>query len=145
MWIAAQLFFTGSGITRSAKRRSSGATRGARRSVHDRLFVLNTGLIAYAVAVTSQQPLLRIWREHFVGLWLSYFAGSLVAVVLVLLVCGDSPHLGARRARAAAARAPHDVQGGLRPRGSGQPLDQVNRLPSRPSKRSLTRSTRRTR
>jgi len=56
-------------------------------------FGLNTGLIAYAVALSSDQPLLKTWRDHFFRLWLSYFAGALVAVVLVLLVYGDSPML----------------------------------------------------
>ena len=58
-------------------------------------FGLNTGLIAYAVALSCDQPLLKIWRQHFIGLWLSYFAGALVAVVLVLLVYGDSPMIAA--------------------------------------------------
>jgi putative nucleotidyltransferase with HDIG domain len=56
-------------------------------------FVLNTGLIAGAVALEQRQTLLTIWRRHFLGLWLTYFGGAAVAMLLIVLVyaLGSSP------------------------------------------------------
>jgi putative nucleotidyltransferase with HDIG domain len=49
-------------------------------------FLSNTGLIAGVVSLETGQKLVRIWKEHFLGLWVSYFAGGLVGVVVLLLV-----------------------------------------------------------
>lgn len=49
-------------------------------------FLCNTGLIALAVSFETQQSVTRIWREHFLGLWVSFLGGGLVAALLVLLV-----------------------------------------------------------
>jgi putative nucleotidyltransferase with HDIG domain len=47
-------------------------------------FLMNSGLTALAVATdTGESPLL-IWRTHFVGVSLSYFAGASVALLVVL-------------------------------------------------------------
>jgi putative nucleotidyltransferase with HDIG domain len=49
-------------------------------------FVLNTGLIAGAIAVERNAAPLDIWRRHFLSLWLSYFGGAVVAALLIALV-----------------------------------------------------------
>jgi putative nucleotidyltransferase with HDIG domain len=49
-------------------------------------FVCNTGFIALAVSLERGQTFLPIWKEHFLGLWVSYVGGGLVGVLLVLLV-----------------------------------------------------------
>ena len=48
-------------------------------------FVLNTGLIAVAIAFESRQSPPRIWRKHFVPLWLTYFGGTAVGALLMVL------------------------------------------------------------
>ena len=58
-------------------------------------FTLNTGLIAAAVSLETGQRITRIWREHFLGLWVSYLGGGLVGVLLVLLVYQRNPDLTA--------------------------------------------------
>jgi putative nucleotidyltransferase with HDIG domain len=58
-------------------------------------FVCNTGLIACAVSLETGQRLTRIWKEHFLGLWVSYLGGGLVGVLLVLLVYQRNPDLTA--------------------------------------------------
>jgi putative nucleotidyltransferase with HDIG domain len=49
-------------------------------------FVLNTGLIACAIALEQRVAPMEIWRRHFVSLWLSYFGGAVVAALLIALV-----------------------------------------------------------
>jgi putative nucleotidyltransferase with HDIG domain len=49
-------------------------------------FVLNTGLIACAIALERHAAPMDIWRRHFVSLWLSYFGGAVVAALLIALV-----------------------------------------------------------
>src|SRR5258706_2828171 len=49
-------------------------------------FVLNSGLMAIAVGLDSRQSPLKIWRQHFLWLSLSYFAAASVALRLVLII-----------------------------------------------------------
>jgi putative nucleotidyltransferase with HDIG domain len=58
-------------------------------------FACNTGSIAYAVSLETGQAFSRIWKEHFLGLWVSYLGGGLVGVLLVLLVYQRNPDLTA--------------------------------------------------
>jgi putative nucleotidyltransferase with HDIG domain len=58
-------------------------------------FALNTGLIAAAVSLETGQRVMRIWTEHFLGLWVSYLVGGLVGGLLVLLVYQRNPDLTA--------------------------------------------------
>ncbi len=46
-------------------------------------FSLNSGIIAYAIALERQLSAVRIWREHFVWLSLNYFGGASIAILLV--------------------------------------------------------------
>ncbi|MFN2447616.1 MAG: HD domain-containing phosphohydrolase [Vicinamibacterales bacterium] len=47
-------------------------------------FVLNSGLVATALAFERQQSAFRIWRQQFLWLSLNYFGGASVAALLVL-------------------------------------------------------------
>lgn len=46
-------------------------------------YLMNTGLVAIAVAFARQLPVHTVWREHFVGLWITHFGGVLAAVPLL--------------------------------------------------------------
>jgi PAS domain S-box-containing protein len=48
-------------------------------------FILNTGLIAGAVAIGRRIPVWGVWREHFLPLWLTYFVGTSFAGLLLVL------------------------------------------------------------
>ena len=47
-------------------------------------YVLNVGFVTMAVALERGLPMFTVWREHFLGLWLTHFGGVLAAVPLVL-------------------------------------------------------------
>ena len=46
-------------------------------------FLLNTGLIATAIAIDKQTNVFRVWRQNFSKLGLNYAAGTSIAVLLV--------------------------------------------------------------
>jgi putative nucleotidyltransferase with HDIG domain len=56
-------------------------------------FVMNTVLVAGAIAIEQRKPLVRLWKEHFSGLWLTYFGGAAAAALLLVLVQGENPDL----------------------------------------------------
>ena len=49
-------------------------------------FVVNTGLVAVAIAFDEDRKVVSLWREHFTGLWLTYFGGAAVAALMITLV-----------------------------------------------------------
>jgi putative nucleotidyltransferase with HDIG domain len=49
-------------------------------------FLVNTGLVAGAVALDHGKNIVGVWREHFLGLWLTHFGGAAVAALMVALV-----------------------------------------------------------
>jgi putative nucleotidyltransferase with HDIG domain len=49
-------------------------------------FIVNTMLVAVAVAFDQGENALSLWRKHFVGLWLTYFGGATVAALMISLV-----------------------------------------------------------
>jgi putative nucleotidyltransferase with HDIG domain len=53
-------------------------------------FLLNTGLVARAVAYERRINTWAFWREHFVPLWLSYFGATSLAALQTALVYGGS-------------------------------------------------------
>jgi putative nucleotidyltransferase with HDIG domain len=56
-------------------------------------FLLNTALVAGAIALEQRKAVVPIWREHFSGLWLTYFGGAAAAALLLVLVQGENPDL----------------------------------------------------
>jgi putative nucleotidyltransferase with HDIG domain len=49
-------------------------------------FLVNTGLVAGAISFEQGRGVVSLWREHFVGLWLTYFGGAAVAALMIALV-----------------------------------------------------------
>ena len=49
-------------------------------------FVLNTGLVAVAIALAGHQALWRVWRTHFTPLWPGYVGGASAAGLGLFLV-----------------------------------------------------------
>jgi PAS domain S-box-containing protein len=80
MWIAASLFFRL--VTPPAPIGRVGLALAVFGSMY---FILNTGLIAGAVAVGRRIPVWGVWREHFLPLWLTYFVGTSFAGLLLVL------------------------------------------------------------
>jgi putative nucleotidyltransferase with HDIG domain len=94
MWAAAHAFFLLAGVEPLVDR--AGALIGliAPLTVFAALyFVLNTGLIAGAVALEQRTHLVPTWRRHFAGLWLMYFGGAAVAALLIVLAYSRGPSL----------------------------------------------------
>lgn len=86
MFLAAHLFFATSGTGPLASQ------PGTIREVVGPLvlfaaayFVLNTGLVATAVAYERRAGIAAVWRQYFSALWLTYFGGAAIASVLVLM------------------------------------------------------------
>jgi hypothetical protein len=87
MWCASQVFLAlahASGDTSGTM--SIGRLIGPLALFAAVFFVLNTGLVAVAIAFEQQAQPWRIWREHFRSLWLTYFGGAAVAAQLIVLM-----------------------------------------------------------
>jgi len=86
MWVAAGTFFALAG---------TGPLASQPGKIHDVIaplatfaavyFLLNTGLVAIAVALERRTPVAAVWRAHLSTLWLTYFSGASIASVLVLM------------------------------------------------------------
>ena len=48
-------------------------------------FGLSTGLVAAAVGLEARKSPIAIWREHFVGLWVTYLGGTLASMLMLVL------------------------------------------------------------
>ncbi len=96
MWIAAQVFFTSAGVGPLADApvtiRRVLAPLGLFALLY---FVLNTGLVATAVALERRANVVSIWRDHFAPLWLTYFGGASLAGVFVLMAVAQVIDLSA--------------------------------------------------
>jgi putative nucleotidyltransferase with HDIG domain len=47
-------------------------------------YVVNVGLVTMAVCLERGLPMLTVWRDHFLSLWITHFGGVLAAVPLIL-------------------------------------------------------------
>jgi len=56
-------------------------------------FVLNTGLVAAAIAFSTSQPISRVWRESFLWSAPSYFMGAACAALVELVLQGQTDPL----------------------------------------------------
>ena len=96
MWIAAQLFFVSADVGPLAH--APGTIRGVLVPLGLfalLYFVLNTGLVATAVALERRASAVSIWRKHFAPLWLTYFGGASLAGVFVLMAVAQVIDLSA--------------------------------------------------
>ena len=48
-------------------------------------FGLGTGLVAAAVGLETRKSPIAVWREHFVGLWVTYLGSVLAAMLMIVL------------------------------------------------------------
>jgi len=48
-------------------------------------FGLNSGIVATAVSLERRLPVLSVWKEHFAGLWITYFGGVFGAMLVMTL------------------------------------------------------------
>jgi putative nucleotidyltransferase with HDIG domain len=87
MWTAAHVFFWIAGVGPLIQPAASLGRLFAPLIVFAAAyFVLNTGLIAGAVAFEQRTAALAIWRSHFLPLWLTHFGGAGVAALLIALM-----------------------------------------------------------
>jgi PAS domain S-box-containing protein len=87
MWLAARLFFAV--IHRgplAIEPPPMGGILGPLALFASAYFLLNTGLVAGAVTLGRQLSFYRVWREHFLPLWLTYFGGTSIAGLILLLM-----------------------------------------------------------
>jgi uncharacterized membrane protein len=129
IWVAAQVFFAVAG-ERTDIEGPFAAVRLVAPLVLLGLvnYLVNVGLVTMAVSLERRLPMFRVWRDHFVGLWVTHFGGVLAAVPLVLWqllrpepgagrsapnpLVYDLPALA--RTRAGSAQSPRAGQQGLR-------------------------------
>ena len=87
MWAAAHCFFWLAGVGPLIRPAPSlGGLLAPLIAFAATYFVLNTGLIAGAIAFEQRTPPLVIWRRHFLPLWLTHFGGAAVAALLIALM-----------------------------------------------------------
>jgi putative nucleotidyltransferase with HDIG domain len=85
IWVAAQVFFATAG-----ERTDIQGPFAAVRLVAPLVllgavnYFVNVGLVTMAVSLERRLPMFTVWRDHFVGLWVTHFGGVLAAVPLVL-------------------------------------------------------------
>jgi hypothetical protein len=85
IWLASQLFFVTSGIdVRAPVYTSLTHFMGPLYVFTLCCFLLNSGMVAAALAIERGQSAVRIWREQFLWLSLNYFGGASVAALLVV-------------------------------------------------------------
>ncbi|PYQ74581.1 MAG: hypothetical protein DMG04_10025 [Acidobacteria bacterium] len=86
MWSATQVFFALAG-SRPLLEGSFAAPRllGLLALFGAIDFGLNTGIVATAVGFERKKPVISVWREHFLGLWVSYFGGVFGAMLFLVL------------------------------------------------------------
>jgi putative nucleotidyltransferase with HDIG domain len=53
-------------------------------------FLLNTALVASAIALSTQQNLVKVWNENFMWSAPSYFVGALAAAVVAIIISRSS-------------------------------------------------------
>jgi hypothetical protein len=87
MWLAAHLFFALSGAAPFDISKSTFASMVFPLAIFAMsYFLLNSLLVAAAITLGREGSLLRVWREHFAPLWLTYFGGTSIAGLLLLSI-----------------------------------------------------------
>ncbi len=85
VWISGKIFFLTAGVPPLfAQMAPSGGLIVPMLLLAVSYFVVNSGLIATAIAFAKKQPPLAIWREHFLWLGPGYAAGACVSLLLVV-------------------------------------------------------------
>ncbi len=86
VWVASQVFFAAAG----PQLLSDGPFRVPRLFLLLGLFAvlnfaLSTGLVAAAVGLEARKSPLAVWKEHFVGLWLTYLGATFASMLMLVL------------------------------------------------------------
>ena len=85
VWISGKLFFFAAGVDPLFSAMSpSGGLIAPLLLLAATYFVVNSGLIATAIAFAKKRSPLSVWREHFLWLGPGYAAGACVALLLVV-------------------------------------------------------------
>jgi putative nucleotidyltransferase with HDIG domain len=85
-WASAELFFAMAGPTPLAHGPVGALRLLAILAVFGIVdFALTTGTVAIAIALESRSAVLKVWREHFVGLWITYFGGIFAAMLMMAI------------------------------------------------------------
>src|SRR6185503_18745474 len=86
MWVASSTFFWLAGVNPLIEKAPSlGALIVPLVVFAASYFVLNTGLIAGAIAFEQRTAPLVIWRGHFLPLWLTHFGAGVAALLIALM------------------------------------------------------------
>lgn len=84
IWVASETFFALAGVTPGEIDRSHvGQMIAPAFSFALVYFVINTGLVAGALATETQESALDIWLQHFPPVSITYFVGSSIAILIV--------------------------------------------------------------
>jgi PAS domain S-box-containing protein len=86
LWLAASLFFTMTGLQTLQDRGPADPIVLPLAIFATVYFLLNSGLVAGAITIGRDASFARVWREHFAPLWLTTFAGTSVAGLLLLFM-----------------------------------------------------------
>ena len=95
IWIASQIFYLLAGIEPLGQEREADSPTTCNSSTDTRcsLFLLNSILVAWAVAFEKGISALSVWRENFLWLSLNYFSGASVAALLLPYLQPDQHEL----------------------------------------------------
>jgi putative nucleotidyltransferase with HDIG domain len=86
MWVATQAFLALVGPSPSIRGPADAVLLLAALALFGGIaFVLTTGVVATAVSLERRLGIVATWRQHFAGLWLSYFGGVFGGMLLMLL------------------------------------------------------------
>ena len=95
MWAASSVFFALAGTTPLAGNPSDVITHVAPLAAFALVYyVLNTGMVAIAVALAGKRTLWAVWREHFMPLWPGYAGGAFGAGLAVFLLSAEHGNPG---------------------------------------------------
>jgi putative nucleotidyltransferase with HDIG domain len=95
MWAASSVFFALAAATPLAAHPSDVISHVAPLAAFALIYyVLNTGLVAVAVALGGRRTLWSVWREHFMPLWPGYAGGAFGAGLAVFLLSAEHGNPG---------------------------------------------------
>ncbi len=83
MWLAGQLFAGLAGGRAFVDPASVGSLLLPLTFCTAVYFVLQTGLVAVVVALSTEKPIFDVWRDNYTRLWASFFGGAYIAGLLV--------------------------------------------------------------
>jgi putative nucleotidyltransferase with HDIG domain len=87
MWVSAHVFFWLAGVGPLVFHASAvSQVLGPIAAFATTYYLLNTWLIAAAIALEQHANAFSIWRAHFFDLWLTYYGGASIAALIIVLI-----------------------------------------------------------